>query len=312
MALNEEAEAAALARAKEVEAKWGHPGELWEALIERVQAEGIREFGVVMDDYLALMWSLDQYRIADAPPEGMGFGKPTKGGKLKEKSHRSRMDGIYRGKGNWFATLLSLLLNNRTGQTIRSRSKIKGFSQDHQIDLAWPDRDVAPLVCAESKVTGGPSYRDYPSRGAMADWTNRRKELKFAATDLKLARRKQTRKIGHWGSWRQKASPSAFMVWGARLNEKDSIEKMIKETEALLATYLDGAGIFAWRENGSGDGYEAVEFPAGTNIETIDEALWRLEDEINEAIENGALEEPIDSAAPIDITDLEDDKRTEE
>lgn len=263
----------------------------------------------MVEEYLELMWCLDQYRIADAPPDGMGKmltkdNKPTTFG--------SRMDGIYRGKGNWFAILLALLLNNRTGQTIRSRSKIKGFSQDHQIDLAWPDREVAPFVCAESKVTGGPAYRDYPARGAMADWTNRRKELKFAATDLKLARRKQTRKIGHWGSWRQKASPLTFMVWGARLRPQDSIEKMIKETEALLATYLDGAGIFAWQQNDAGDGYEPVKFPQGTNIETIDEALWRIEDEINEAIETGALDEPIDLAAPIDTSELEEDNPIEE
>src|SRR5680860_623446 len=187
------AEKAAEERADEVNARVGHPGERWQALIDRVQAEAIRDFHAVTWDYLALMWCLDQYRIADAPPVGMG--------KL-DAPYSSRMDGIYRGKGNWLATLLSLLLANRTDQKIRSRSKIKGFSQSHQIDLAWPDRDIAPVVCAESKVTGGPAYRAYPARGAMSDWTNRRKELKFSATDLKLSRREQTERIGHWGVWR--------------------------------------------------------------------------------------------------------------
>jgi hypothetical protein len=309
MAFNQQAEDEALERAREVENLWGHPQKRWDALIQRVQNDGIRQFGEVMEEWLDLIWCLDQCRIEDAPPEGMGKmttkeGKPT--------TFRSRMDGIYRGKGNLFATLLSLLLNNRTGQTIRSRSKIKGFSQEHQIDLAWPDREVAPLMCAESKVTGGPAYRDYPARGAMADWSNRRKELKFAATDLKLSRRKQTRKIGHWGAWRQKASPATFMVWGARLRPQDSIEKMIKETQALLKTYLDGAGIFAWQENAAGDGYEPVEFPGATTIETIDEVLWRIEDEINDAIDSGALDEEIDLATPIDVTELAEDKPMEE
>lgn len=299
MALDSQEEKAAAARAATVRDEVGHPQERWDALIERIRAEGVRDFQAVTWDFLALMWCLDQYRIADAPPEGMG--------KLGTR-FSSRMDGVYRGKGNWFATLLSLLLDNRTGQKIRSRSRIKGFSQTHQIDLAWPDRDIAPVVCAESKVTGGPAYRGYPARGAMADWTNRRKELKFSATDLKLSRREQTTKIGHWGVWREQAAPKAFMLWGARLEPNDRIEKMIKETEALLATYLDGAGIFAWRKNDSGTAYEPVELPEGSNVEDVDLALWRIESEISKAIAAGALQEKIEPAAPVDPDQLEPDK----
>ncbi|MGI9081797.1 MAG: hypothetical protein ACR2FZ_05885 [Thermoleophilaceae bacterium] len=291
MALDPEQEKAATERAAGVRDAVGHPQERWDALIERIQAEVVRDFQGVTWDFLALMWCLDQYRIADAPPEGMG--------KLDTR-FSSRMDGIYRGKGNWFATMLSLLLDNRTGQKIRSRSRIKGFSQTHQIDLAWPDRDIAPIVCAESKVTGGPAYRTYPARGAMDDWTNRRKELKFSATDLKLSRREQTTKIGHWGVWRERALPKAFMLWGARLEPKDKVEKMITETEALLATYLDGAGIFAWRTNANRNGYEPIELPEGSNVEDIDVALWRIESEISDAIAAGALDEKVEPAAPID------------
>jgi hypothetical protein len=295
MAPNPKEEREAALRAAEVRARVGHPGERWWALHERIRVERVRDFADVTAEFLALMWCLDQYRIADAPPEGMGrLGTP----------HRSRMDGVYRGKGNWFALLLTILLSNRTGQTIRSRSRIKGFSQEHQIDLAWPDRDVAPVVCAESKLTGGPAYRDFRARGAMDDWTNRRKELKFAATDLKLSRREQTQKIGHWGVWRQKAAPRAFMLWGARLRPDDRIERMAKETEALLATYLDGAGLFAWCEADHGDSYVVVPLPDGSTVETIDVALWRIESEIAEAIESGALTEHVESSAPIDADEL--------
>lgn len=299
MAHDVAAEQAAAERAEAVRARVGHPGERWDALIERVQAQAIRDFQAVTWDYLALMWCLDQYRIADAPPEGMG--------KL-DTPYSSRIDGVYRGKGNSFATLLSLLLENRTSQPIRSRSKIKGFSQTHQIDLAWPDRDIAPIVCAESKVSGGPAYRAYPARGAMSDWTNRRKELKFSATDLKLSRREQTEQIGHWGVWRSTAAPRAFMLWGARLRPQDKIEKMVKETAALLATYLDGAGIFAWQENADRTAYEPVELPEDSNVEDLDIALWRIESEINKAMAEGALNEKIQPAAPVDPDQLEDDQ----
>jgi hypothetical protein len=245
------------------------------------------------------MWCLDEYRIADAPPSGMGdpsqpFGR--------------RLDGIYRGKGNSFATLLSLLLENRTGQTIRSRSAIKGYSQNHQIDLAWPDRQVAPIVCAESKLTGGPPYRGQRARGAMDDWTNRRKELKFSATDLKLSRREQTESIGHWDVWRQSALPKAFLLWGARLTPgRDSPDRMVKEVAAIVSTYLDGAGVFAWQEKGDGSGYEAVTLPAMPTVEGIDDALWRIESEIKNSVSSGALQEEPEPSAPMDPDQLADD-----
>lgn len=220
MALDQAADAAAAERASAVEATVGHPQKRWEALQARVQNESVRKFSHVVDDFLALMWCMDCYRIQQAPPVGMG---------KKTKPWDARLEGVYRGKGNWFATLLSLLLDNRTREKLRSRGRIKGFSQNHQIDLAWPDREVAPIICAESKVTGAPAFGGTPARGAMADWSNRRKELKFAATDLKLDRREQSEDIGHWDVWRRGALPKCFILWAARLSPGDKIEAMVKE-----------------------------------------------------------------------------------
>jgi len=297
--LDAEKESDANARAAQVDELWGHPGQRWDALIARIQNTSVTEFVAVSDEWLELMWCLDQYRIADAPPAGMG------------KQHlpfSSRIDGIYRGKGNWFATILTLLLNNRTGQTLRSRSEIKGFSQNHQIDLAWPDRNEAPIVCAESKLTGGPAYRTAPGRGAMDDWTNRRRELKFSAADLKLWRREQSEKIGHWDVWRQSALPRTFMLWAALLGPKDSPEKMVRETSAIVATYLDGAGIFAYRLRADGRGYEPVNLNLTAGVETIDVALYRIESEIDKAIASGAHNRPATPGAPVDPDTLFDDK----
>lgn len=293
------AETAAESRADEVNARWGHPQLLWEALIARVQDQAIREWSEISDEWLALMWCLDQYRIADAPPVGMG------------KTHlqfSSRMDGIYRGKGHWFGLLLNLLLNNRTGQTLRSASKIKGFSQNHQIDLAWPDRDEAPVVCAESKLTGGPAHRNAPGRGAMDDWTNRRRELKFSAADLKLSRREQSEKIGHWDVWRQSALPRTFVLWAALLGPRDSPEKMVREAAAIVGTYLDGAGIFAFARCSDASGYEEVPLTLTHGVETIDNALYRIESEIEKALRSGSYHSTPDPAAPVDPDALVDDE----
>jgi hypothetical protein len=208
---------------------------------------------------------------------------------------RARLEGAYRGKGNWLATLLSLLLGNRTGERLRSRGSIEGFSQSHQVDLAWPDRKVAPVICAESKVTGAPGYGNTRARGAMDDWSNRRKELKFAATDLKLARRKQTEDIGHWNVWRKAALPKCFVLWAARLSPEDSIVTMVREAEAVVATYLDGAGLVAWRERKDGAGYRIVEHPGktpGLQVVELDDALWQIETEIKRAGKLGLHEAP--------------------
>lgn len=286
-------------RANEVEERWGNPRVLWAELVELVQERAIRDFSTVADPWLEFIWCLDQYRIADAPPAGMGD---------LTKPFNQRIDGIYRSKGNQFSTLLSLLLQNRTGETIRSRSKIKGFSQNHQIDLAWPDRRIAPIVCAESKLTGGPAYRGYRGRGAMDDWTNRRKELKFSATDLKLSRRAQTEQIGHWDVWRQSALPKTFLLWGATLSDRDNPQRMVNEIATIVATYLDGAGIVAWRERQQEDGYELADLPSTPSVETIDIALWRIESEISKSVASGTLAEEPESSAPIDVDELADEE----
>lgn len=298
MELDKAQEDEALDRAQDVENIWGHPERIWTDLAGEVQDKAIRDFSEIADKWLQFIWCLDQYRIAYAPPIGMGDSS---------RPFNQRIDGVYRGKGNRFATLLTLLLENRTNERIRSRSKIKGFSQTHQIDLAWPVGPGVPVVCAESKLSGGPAYLSYKARGAMDDWTNRRKELKFSATDLKLSRRAQTQQIGHWDVWRRSALPKTFFLWGARLSPRDNPDRMVKEIEAIVATYLDGAGIAAWQENPAEDGYELVTLPDVPTVETIDAALWRIETEIKEAISGGALDEAEEPAAPIDLAQLTDD-----
>jgi hypothetical protein len=301
MALNEAEEKAAAKRAEAVEAEVGHPEARWDALKARVQNESIRSFGEIVDEFLALMWCLDRYRVAQAPPAGMGN---------LASDWRSRLDAIYRGKGNWFAQLLALLLDNRTGEKLRSRGRIEGFSQNHQIDLAWPDRLQAPVICAESKVTGAPGFGGTPARGAMADWSNRRKELKFASTDLKLHRRKQSVEIGHWDVWRRQALPRCFMLWAARMRPEDQLSTMVREAGAVVRTYLDGAGIVAWRENVAANGYVLLPLPEhdpDARVVSLDDALWRIESEIKSAVREGLAKEVPNLAHPVASENLLDD-----
>lgn len=289
-----------------LEASVGHPQDKWEALKARVQDDDVKDFSMVEADWLDIVFTLDTYRSRGIVPRGMG--KPT-------AEPGQRLAGIYRGKGNWYADLVSLLLGNRTDQKLAPRSRVEGFSQRHQIDVAWPDRPTKPiadpLICLETKVTGAPSYGTTPERKAMADWSNRRKELKFAATDLKLARRQADITIDHWDVWRQAADPKCYFLWGARLAPKDDVNKMIEEVQALTLTYLDGAAIFAWRLNGDQSAYE----PAGLTsrspadrVSTLDDLLRRIADEIKRRAPRGTPPPPRAlEAIPVDTSKLEED-----
>lgn len=292
------------ARQQEVEDRVGHPGLLWASLRERVQdpATPIREFRLIQNDWVALMWALDAYRIAQVPPRIIdSVVAPTD------------LGAVNRAKGNWFAEIVTALLRNRTKQDIRARTKIKGFSQEHQIDVAWPPRDQDPLICIETKVTGAPAFGRTPARRATADFSNRRKELKFAATDLKLSRRDQETAIFHWGEWRVNAPPQTYFLWGARMHQgqraRDDIRSLIREAQALVDTYLEGAGVIAWRERESLDGYEIVPLPRGAQVTDLDDVLWRIESAIRRIAPEGSEPPPpqVPLRRAVDVTRLEPD-----
>jgi hypothetical protein len=285
-----------------------HPGDLLNDLIARIQLEGITKFQDVQDEWLGLMWAIDQYRKKGQPPVGMGN---------QEIEPGPRLQAIYRTKGNWFATVLSLLLQNRTSQPINPRTKVEGFSQFHQIDIAWPARLEDVLVCVETKVTGAPAYGTTGARSAMADFANRRKELKFAATDLKLFRRQQETRINHWGVWKDKAPPKTYFLWAARLKTTgrglDDISKLASEVQNLVSTYLEGAGLFAWREVDGSDGYGAEPLPRWARFHTIDDVLLRIESEIKDQAPEGTPPPPVTpKAKAVNVREVADDEKQED
>lgn len=278
----------------ELEDNFGSPLRLWNDLKERIQQEDIKRFSAVVDDFLGVLWCLDQYKIHGVAPRDMG----------------KDLSGAYRMKGNWFADLVSLLLVNQTDSPLAPRSNIQGFSQPHQIDIAWPTRRLAPLVCVETKVMGGPPVGRTPARAATADWTNRRKELKFQAADLKLFRRQAATHIDHWDNWRKSAPPSVYFLWCARMKPgADKLDKMIREVRALTETYLDGAGIFMYGVNKSGKAYEMVPIPWVDRVVDLDDLVHRIANQINDLAASGAATEREVAPTPtLDLAGLEADR----
>jgi hypothetical protein len=205
-------------RQRELEEHVGHPDDRFTALTGRIQEQVFRRFRDIESDFLDLIWTLDSYRVAQVVPRDMG--DPT-------LAPDRRLEGVYRGKGNYFSAVMAHILGNKTTSQLASRRDIMGFSQTHQIDIAWPARDRVPLVdpyiCAEAKLTGAPAFPGNQGRGAMSDWSNRRKELKFQATDLKLYRHMAERStIQHWDIWRRRALPFVYSLWAARLSSAAS------------------------------------------------------------------------------------------
>jgi len=262
-----------------LEQRIGNPLEKWKRLREDIEHGAIGSFAQVQSDWLDLMWILDTYRVKQTLPTGF-----------------KDVGAFNRGKGNWFAELVCLLLANRTHHTIAARQKVSGFSQQHQIDVAWTARGEDPLICCETKVTGAPAFGSTPARGAMSDFSNRRKELKFAATDLKLYRRQERTKIAHWDVWRRSEPPKTYFLWAARLDHsKDKIESLVREARILIDTYLDGAGLFAWRRSDSGESYEPVPLPLGERVTSLDDVLYSIASEIDSLVdERGQPPPPVE------------------
>ncbi|MEX8033079.1 hypothetical protein AB6V29_08630 [Microbacterium sp. 20-116] len=279
----------------------GHPGDRYRDLLGRINDDQIRSFSTVERDFLDLMWCLDRYRVAGILPRFMGREKGANGRRLTPEQ---QLEGVYRSEGNWFATVLTEILGQMTTSPLASRKDVWGFSQPHQIDIAWPARDEEPLpdalICCETKLSGSPAYGSYNARGAFADWPNRRKELKFQATDLKLYRNAHDTQIDNWDVWRQSAPPRVYSLWGARLTAKDKIDKMIKEAEILTATYSDGVGIYAYRESESGDRYDPAFVAKGVpgRVTSLDSVLSKIAAEIRAIIRDNGNSVPAPISSP--------------
>lgn len=266
-----------------VEALVGNPAEKAQRLRDRIQNEMVRSFREVEADFLDLLWTIDTYRIQQVTPRapaGTVLKKGSEGG-----------EGIYRGKGNIFSDVVALILSNKTSSPLAPRGKVQGFSQVHQIDIAWPARSGKalhdPLICCEAKLTGAPGYGTTPDRKGRADWSNRRKELKFQATDLKLYRQQENTRIQHWDQWRRKAPPLVYTVWAARLSSIDEYARMVEDAQALTATYLDGVGIYGFITNQTQDGYVAASISRGVSerVTSLDNVLDLIAAEIQDIME---------------------------
>jgi hypothetical protein len=71
---------------------------------------------------------------------------------------------------------------------------------------------------------------------------------------------------------------------------------MAMGAQSVVNTYLDGAGVFAWKENPGRTGYEAEPLSARSRISDLDDVLYRIASEINKAAgKDGVAPPPVGS-----------------
>jgi hypothetical protein len=88
---------------------------------------------------------------------------------------------------------------------------------------------------------------------------------------------------------------SAYFLWAARLRRgtvrtyksgkqrvvnSDDIGVLAREADALVKTYLDGAGLFAWSTNEQASGYESVVLGSGDRVTELDDVLHKVASQI--------------------------------
>lgn len=236
-----------------LEGRVGNPGERLLDIKAQIQDRCITRFAEIESEFLALLWSIDAYRIEQVIP------RTPPGARVAGYEGDQLAGGIYRKKGDFFSEVITAVLSNKTASPLAPRSRVQGFSQEHQIDIAWPAPDAGiaedPIVCCEAKLTGAPGYGTTPTRSVRADWTNRRKELKFQAADLKLFRSREKPAIRNWDHWRHLATPKVYAIWGGRLENIRELDYMVRQASELTETYLDRVGVYGFITNAAGNGY---------------------------------------------------------
>jgi hypothetical protein len=90
------------------------------------------------------------------------------------------------------------------------------------------------------------------------------------------------------------------------------MNKLVTEAQALVNTYLEGAGLVAWKDR-PGGGYQAVALPRAAKVMDLDDVLYRIESEIKAGVQpNGQPPPPVrPTRKVVDVHKLEADPEEE-
>lgn len=91
---------------------------------------------------------------------------------------------------------------------------------------------------------------------------------------------------------------------------RDAVGRLTAEAQALVNSYLDGAGLVAWQTRADSCGYEVIQHPTDAQVTRLDDVLYRIESEIKLLVgPRGLPPEPVVPARPVvDVTELAPDR----
>lgn len=202
------------------------------ALLTRVQSDGISRFATVEDDFVAAMSAFDS-RVAAGE-----FGS-----------------GQNQNKGLFFNELVARLVERCAGLGIAQRGRRPGILLPTvDVDLCYPpDRTKRPAMIAEVKMAGTPKHPGSPRAGilgrpASADVDKRIREIALSVIDLKLADvQGGTTSIGDITSWIQETRPRFFALFGLRVVDDNDLRKVLARFQYLANSYANGVGLALYR-----------------------------------------------------------------
>jgi len=209
-------------------------------------------FSDIQEEFLTVLYKLDEYRKEGAIPEGE-----------------------YRQKGNAFRDLILALIKSRVGFKLRDM-RVEGFTDEHDLDLGFYLNGVL-YVGGQVKMIGSPPHslrgERKPERPTRADIDKRMKEVKYTPLDLKLKYSGTDLKNGQPGEiGSQIPSQDSFSFWACRIGAEDDLD-LIASKFVRLTEYNNGVGVILYREEKGR--YTAIEKPELKPL-TIDNTIDQI------------------------------------
>lgn len=194
------------------------------------------------------------------------------------RSGAANQGDIQNGKGDFFTDLVSLVLENCSGQALYGRGKVPGLIFPyHALDASYPPAGVVEVM-VETKAAGSPKTGRNPSqkhpggRPGSADLDKRVKEAGLKTIDLKAEWARTAGKgggpAGDLVTWLRRSKPLSFMFLAIRIVD-DADSRRAVEVANAANQMMDGVGLIMYEPDARGRGYMLRKVPIHLQIDRV-------------------------------------------
>lgn len=194
------------------------------------------------------------------------------------RSGLANQGDIQNGKGDFFTDLVSLVLENCSGQALYGRGKVPGLIFPfHALDASYPPAGVVEVM-VETKAAGAPKTGRNPSqkhpggRPGSADLDKRVKEAGLKTIDLKA---EWARTAGRGGgpagdlvTWLRKSKPLSFMFLAIRIVDDVDFRRAVEVANAANQM-MDGVGLILYEPDARDRAYIVRKAPTHLQLDRV-------------------------------------------